>query len=235
MTSPNLAIHWANASYELRHLAAQVDLNSIDLATMSLIAEKHRIKAIGALLLTFDVDEFKNNLRDSAAAFIHYLKHTNRNKLILSRCAGFFDALAIAEFNQCRHIANLLYKCEYQPDYESKEDYLFCLSLMNLLLNENESDPLQAYREYIDNETTYRFLVLQALADKNERDFNDAFCDLVNDRKEYYQELIQYEDITDQEWATDGQVYVEGMGLLQFAKMRGMAITDQYLFIPPLL
>lgn len=207
------------------------------------ISYRYRVLAIVSLLLETDRKAFAHFLCKSGQAYLYLLELVERGASISpeSYCAShsdpFLDALAGGDIDTATAIARL------SPDrhvegIEYEDDFLRYRFLHRIV---SEPENVQALRGLLDRwetvlegvESPWREVSL-ALFLKSDDDFDKGMASLILHRKENlerWRKTTQYRNEID---ATDGQIFVRGLGLLRIAEMRGIRTRPDYLYMPDL-
>lgn len=209
-------------------LEGKLSLDGVDT-----LCANYRRRAICCLLLTLDKEEFAVALEKSGQALRHFLATATEEGKATSKGIGFFDALAVEDWDCATAIAEEA-RSTYNPDLELEEDFLYVTFLMKLVLlgaKDAELDRiLSRWEKLLDGESDARHSLCEALLKPGPKAFDTALRTLLSQTKEHYAQHGQ--DLEMEETATEGALSVEGLALLRIATRRGLPVKAKYALIP---
>jgi hypothetical protein len=197
-------------------------------------SQRFRIAAIGSLLTSGTAAYFHSYLHKSARGFIHFLS-TKLRAWPGSKAAPFFDAVACGDDQAAQELAQA---CPPAADRTSEyeEDFLYVRFLVDqFFLGATVPDGrvlLERYEGVLDGSEDPRLDVLRALLQADSDEFDAALGRLMEDRESRWKKLAEKDVLPPEVLATEGAVSVEGLALVRFAATRGLAVSDNHLFIP---
>lgn len=238
MTSILLPAIEYNADYDLVQALSLVSQGRMPRDRMYIIWKAFRTRGICALFLECDADGFHADLQKSAAFYLHYLKQiAEPADKVTSKADPFFDAVACNDLAAAREIARHA-RPTWNEGEEYEDDFLYVFFLMQCLHPEAaEADRravLDAFEAVLDGEESTRLDVCRALMDRDVKAFDDALGRRIDEHEETYREGRMADYIAEEEWATEGLLFVEGLALVVLAKHLGITVQDNYLYIPSL-
>jgi len=203
-----------------------------------LVVWQYRIAGICGLLHDGSSREFLVNLQKSGAAYAYALPRLDESFLATSKSPGFFASAASGD-EQSAHAISGLSRKTWNPDLEHEDDFLYTRFLMDLFYlgaSENDLGVIVGRLEKItEGEDSPRREICRAMLAKNSEQFGEGLEDYILERRETYAEAWDSDEILEEKWATDGQVFVEGIALVKLAKKLGLETQAEYLFIPSLV
>ena len=201
------------------------------------IVQLYRMVGICGLLHDCSIYEFQSNLQKSGAAYAFTLPKMDESSLATSKSHGFFASVACGDEETARTIAQASRKT-WNSELEHEDDFLYTRFLMALFyLDASESD-LRVITDRLEEVTEGELSPLRdiclAMLGKDTEKFDKGIEDFILDRKEFYAAVWDADDILEEEWATDGQVFVEGIALIKLARKLSLDTQSEYLYIPSL-
>jgi hypothetical protein len=174
-------------------------------------------------------------LQRAGAAFAAALEFNPELLSAASRAEPFYDALACQDLRTARRIASSLPR-QLNAGEEYEEDYYFISMLATLLLEPTARNQinilLNAFSQFAMTSQDPRFNICDALVSRDSVLFADSMEHLLRKREYEFSQAAEFEELIEDDWATQGQFFVEGLAVLRFATMRGITTEDNYLFIP---
>ncbi len=237
MTSRLLPLIAANALVDLHGGLADVMERRISFERMLTFCRNYRRRGICHFFLQGRPTGLLQDLQRSAAAFAHYLTGAPDSDKATGKFAPFFDAIACGDVGTAARISNVSRR-DWNRDEEYEEDFLYVAFLMGRLFPDREraaAGILAEYERVLDGAEDARFTICRSLLTSSGKDFEEGLQALLVDRREYYRDGIKREDILEEEWATEGQLFVEGVALVRLAMTAGLDVQRNFLFIPSLV
>jgi hypothetical protein len=234
MTSAYLPVFMSNALYENDEVLDRFLTGNVDLREALDFSQRFRIAAIGSLLTSGTADYFHSYLHKSASGFIHFLS-TKLRAWPGSKAAPFFDAVACGDDHAAQKLAQA---CPAAADLTSEyeEDFLYVRFLIDqFFLGATVPDGrflLERYEVVLDGSEDPRLDVLRALLQADSEGFDAALGRLMEAHDIRWKKMAEKESLPPDVLATEGTVSVEGLALVRFATTKGLAISDNHLFIP---
>lgn len=238
MASSLLPVIASNADHQLQAALGLHARRQLPSDRMYMIWKAYRVRGICMLFLECDQEAFHKDLQRSAVFFLHYLKDISTpDDLVTSEANPFFDALACKDLSSARQIAHHA-RASWNEGEEYEDDFLYVHFLMQLVLTSPEADSLRqilvAFEQVLDGEDSARFDLCEALVARDEAAFDEALSSVLQEHEEQYLEGVEAGYIIEEEWATEGALFIEGLGLVSLAEELGIPVQDNYLFIPSL-
>lgn len=235
-----------NALYDIDELRAQLASSRegvIKVRCLRELSGAYRRAAIAVLLAQADTPSFANYLRESGRARVELLGLAQKRSAGVDRhrksslTAPLFDALAAADMVLARGIAELSPDAWLQ-DEEFEEDFCYAHMLHTFLRYpdaRNELTTLIArFENALDGQASPPVALCKALLNCDQPAFDDAFDELIGERQSDMDEKAKTLVIQDEIFQTERALFVEGLGFLQLAKLRGLDTLDEYPMMPSL-
>jgi len=214
-------------------LAAAAQIGSTEVIDL---CRSYRRLAIAILLYSCERDEFLGYLFRSGRLLAHQLPGVPTAEQVTSRLGGFFDAVAVRDFDTARAIAQAASTTRSPREYE--EDFLFTRFLMDrffLGMDDTAADQMLAqYATCLQGAADIRLEICRALHSEDADAFHNALSQYLDERETAYARKTVRESALPEEIATEGKLCVEGLALVVLAETLGMETERDYLFIPSL-
>lgn len=203
------------------------------------LVEQTQALAIMVLLVRGNSDSFYHNLIRAALIrkrFLSELLEAGKTQVYhqcSGRIQGFLSAAAAQDFDLAREIVQLS-PGRFQNEMEYEEDYCYAQLLYHLAaqhLNDQQIQTLIARYEELANETV-RTDVIRAIILKNSKDFEEAFEELIVEQEELLEKNQKRGQLDTPEVLAQRKVYIEGIALINLAKIHGINITTHYQYCP---
>lgn len=196
----------------------------------------HRLMGIGWLLLLCDPSRLQAHLCRSGRAFLALARQTdNPWPVALSRAVPFFDALAALDWESAREMS-LRSPRERRVEIEYEEDFLYVRFLMDhCVLNQSEEEAracLTRFETVLQGSDEPRLRVCQALLERDEKDFQSALQDFLSAESRRYVMLRERGRLSQETWATEAKISVEGLALVVLAERARLKTPDNLPAIP---
>lgn len=242
--SSHLAIAEDNARFRLKQRMAALAAGDRSGALYASISTLYRTIALCRLLRDADVAEFTRWLAESARPRLEYLQMRpaaagpdERRYLCVSKDAAVENALAAGDLRSAAEVAALT-PTDYQPDFEYRDDYLFALAEVELVLGRDlESDqPVEKLIAALEKECTDAraptVLVLRGVISRSAETFEDGLRSLLARREARLSETRKRTNAPHELLLTEGAVSVKALALLRLAEMRGLDIAGHFPMVP---
>ena len=228
----------SNAEYENSKLLPGMLRGAVSIELVFRFCQNQRRKGIAELFLEGLPRLFIESVQRSGGAYLAALKRTQDAEKVTSKSAPFFDAVACRDFGVAREIARYS-RGTWNRDEEYEEDFLYVWLLMKSFFldrsNEEVASLLARYETVLDGAEDVRFLIAKGLVHHNSELFVEALNDLIVMHQDHYRTGMKRGEILEEEWATEGQLSVEGLALLRLAQLGGFTIEQGYPLIPSLV
>ena len=235
MASPLLPVIESNAAYDVEQALPLVLQGRMPREYMGVLWKALRIRGICALFLDYDREAFHEDLQKSATFYLHYLKNiAEEADKITSESAPFFDAAACKDVEAAREISRYA-RATWNQGLEYEDDFLYVRFLMTRCFLDSDDEAqelLDALKIVLDGAPSPRFDVCQALMERDATAFDEALALLILEHEERYSTGRASGYVAEEEWATDGLLFVEGLALVAMAEILRLPVQDDYLFIP---
>jgi hypothetical protein len=236
MSSKFLQVFVSNARFDnaelLKAMAAEPTLTQV-----LTFCENYRIQGIGRFLLYGDADALQLSLYKSGRAYLSFLDRLREAQLVTSRAGPFFDALAALDLDGAQGVA-IRSRRTWHPGMEYKEDFLYVHFLMSHFFLGAEKPQLlpllEEYEQVLQGSDDARLEICRAFLEGNAEGFAAGLeCHLAAE-KQRHDRLLKREAISEEWWATIGQVSIEGLALLTLATHAGLRVSREYQCVPSL-
>lgn len=235
MASKFLGVYQRNATHELGELLPRLIASAQDARLCLKICQLYRQRGICSLLQHNRPEEFVRDLHYSARAYVYHLHSAEDTQKVASQSVPFFDALASKDYRAAEAIARSG-RGKWADGEEFEDDYCYFRFLwLNFYLGGSASDcdaVLQRYEQILDGDYDARFQLCRAIRHVDARAFEDALADFLSNHENRYKVLIERDLILPEEAATEGNVCVEALGLVNVVEPLGLSSKQDYLFIP---
>ncbi|WP_158625132.1 Imm49 family immunity protein [Corallococcus terminator] len=155
--------------------------------------------------------------------------------MALSRAAPFFDALAACDWDCARELS-LRSPRERRVELEYEEDFLYVRFLMDFCVLKRSEEEARAclarFESVLQGSEEPRLQVCQALLSRDEASFQAALEDFLKAEARRYVLLRERGRISQEVWATDAKVCVEGLALVLLAEHAGLKTPSVFPTIP---
>lgn len=236
MSSKYLQVFVSNARFDNAELLKAM-AGGATLAQILTFCENYRIWGIGLFLLYGEAEKLHLCLYKSGRAYLAFLESAREEQLVTSRSAPFFDALAALDLEGAREIAHRS-RHSWCEGMEYKEDFLYLHFLMSHFFlgasQEQKRELLREYEEALQGSEDPRLDICQAFLDGDSGSFEASLSRYLDEQKRRHDRLLQREKISQEWWATAGQVSTEGMALLTLAEQAGLSPPREFLCVPSL-
>ena len=234
MTSRFLPVFRENADVEIEALAPLVAVDPTRKQVEQLCRD-YRRRGICGLFLEGLPRLLHADLQRSGTAWLHFLRSAPDAAKVTAPGDGFFAAAACLDTTAAGEIARQS-PAAWREGEEPEDDFLYVRFLMQRAFLgascAETTTALERYETVLAGAPDLRFELCRALADGDAERFDESLGGLVAERELYYREGAASEDILEEEWATDGQLFVEGLALVAIAERLGLPTAEDYLFIP---
>jgi hypothetical protein len=204
------------------------------------ITRAYRRLAIVSLLLDLDVEAFRDHLCRSAHAYVEFRRRLAAGLVVAPRyaCASnavaFADALAAGALDQAREIARS-FDDRHSEEVEYEDDFLRERMQHRLLLAAPEAEleaGLRRWRQVVGDARAVFLDVTRAIASRSAEAFDSAFDALLARRDEVLEDWRRMPNYREDAGSTEGRVFVEALGLLRLAELRGIPTRPDYKHVP---
>jgi hypothetical protein len=204
-----------------------------------------KLRALGIILLLTraDSDGFYFNLIRSARLRRDYLQRvvdagaTDDHHYAAGRYMPLLDAIAAGEIELAREIAALS-PAEFREGHEYEDDYCYAQLLHRFIqepVPEAELPPLLVrFENYLQGAIDPRFDVCQALANRDQDEFDSAFESFLTAFEMMIAANKERGQLEEPQVVAQREVSVEGLALLRIAERRGLQTSDEYRYCPSL-
>ncbi len=217
MTSRFLPIIKANAQYDIDGTLPLVLNGNVPLSRVLVLCRNYRRRGIVSFFVEGLPRLLHVDLQRSGGAFLNSLKGAADNDKATSKVS----AHSRREWNA-------------QEEYE--DDFLYVFFLMQEFFpveRERNVDALiERYTAVVDGAPDARLDVCKAFEEKDEDLFDQALQQLLMQHESYYRNGALKGSVLEEDWATEGQLCVEGLALLRLAEIQGFSIQNDYLGVP---
>lgn len=235
MTSRFLPVVVSNADYMLTRLLPQLLSGSIKPTLALTVCRQYRRRGIANFLQTCDPLRLHSDLQRSAGAYAAYLGVLEDERKVLSHSAPLFDAIACRDLEAARRICERA-AVPWRTEEEYEDDFLyFSIVAQRFFLGGTAASLqhlLQRYETVLDGADDPRFVLCQSLVQHDAAAFDAGLRMLVEQREDDYAQGVQADQLLEEDWSTEGNIFVEGMALLRLGRLTGMTVPQEVLFVP---
>lgn len=198
-----------------------------------------RRRGIARFLLSAEPSDLFADLVRSGTALAARLRGPRSSQIATSSCEAWFDAVAASDWSSAATIAAGT-PDDVVNDWEYEEDFLYMRLLQHLPASGVAGAELKVIlaRQAVlePDDPSPRSRCSRALAVGDTEGFVSALEDLISQREQVYAEGMANEVLIEEDWATEGYVFVEGLALLRLAALRGHPLEHlSFLFVPDVL
>jgi hypothetical protein len=237
MSSRMLSLIRANAAFDVSGTLPLVVDGDAHLARVLVFCRNLRRRGICSLFLEGLPLTLHADLQRSGAAFRHVLRSAPDADKVTSRADPFFDSVACQDLDNARDIAHYS-RVTWNQEEEYEDDFLYILFLMKKFFvgaDNTELRPIVQQYETLAAETgDARFDICSSFLEDDNSRFDWALSELIRSYGEHYRAGIDRDEMLEEEWATEGRFFVEGLALVRLARIQGFRIETNYQFIPSL-
>ncbi len=238
MSSKFLPVTQANAQYDIDHAMPSMLERNMGWDSLVDICKKFRQHGICSLFLEAAAKNFHTALQKSGALLLHILPTIPNESKITSQQTAFFDAVACGDFETAKEISKIS-RMTFNPDEEYEDDFLYVMILMKkFFLNASEQEVkvlFQKYQELSEASGETRVDICAAFIENNAEQFEKALNDLIKTRAKDFKERLAKDEILEEAYSTEGQLFVEGLALVRLANKLNFPTQKNYKFIPSLI
>lgn len=237
MSSRELPIVRANADFQLAQMVPVLAAGEARRGWFAIVCRAFRRRGISSLFLEGAPRMLLADLQRSGAAFVEFLKGAADADKITSQSPPFFDAVACEDWATAREIARYS-RPTWNVAEEYEDDFLYVWFLLKaFFLDSYEAELstlLAQYEAVLEGAADLRLDVCRALSRQDAAGFEAALDALLVRHRDRYQQARDEDRMTEEEWATDGQLSVEALALIRLAERRGLPVQNGYRFVPSL-
>ncbi len=235
MSSRFLQVFADNATFVVTGTLPFLQSRRADPSQVRDVCTQYRRRGIARFLQTARPDVLQQDLQRSGTACAAYLGWADETVKVASQAGPFYDAIASGDARTAKTIAELS-GTTLKPDYEYEDDFLYTRILMSRFhLGGRRADLealLKRYELLLDGAEDPRFLICRAFLAERPEEYEAALEQLIAMREDHYARGIEEDAILEEEWATEGKIFVEGLALVRLARTLGFPTQKEYLFIP---
>lgn len=238
MSSRMLSLIRANAVFDANGTLPLVINGDVQLERVRVFCHNLRRRGICSLFLEGLPLPLHADLQRSGAAYLHVLRGASEADKITSDAGPFYDSVACADFETAREIAHYS-RDNWNEEEEYEDDFLYVFFLMKRFFLGAASDELrqivQQYEALVVETGEARFDICVSFLEDDSSRFDRALDALIRNYDLHYRTGMDRDEILEEEWATDGQLFIEGLALVRLARLRGFRTEANYQFMPSLV
>jgi hypothetical protein len=213
--------------------------NGIDSESMLEIAGYYRNIGCGMLLSRYDIEEYIQSLYKSAKTYQQLLENKNDNleKYYLCKSKGLplLDAIAIDQFDLARELTANMTKT-WTENMEDIDDFIYFDIISDLIQEKPDFKLLETklieFENSLEGNSTNRLSVLKAIVEKSSDDFDVSLQSMILKIKK----RIAKNNDSDYYYVTlEGNIFIEGIALIQIARKCGIGVNERYQYIPDIV
>lgn len=194
-----------------------------------------RRRGIARYLLTARPADLLADLARSGAALAAHLRAPSRPMLATWQCQPWFDAAAAGDWTSAGLIRELASQ-SFVDELEYEEDFLYLRCLQTLAGNAFDGTQVASWIErqqaLANDEAIATVRVCRALLNRDAGNLALSLEELVAQREQYYAQGIAADALIEEDCATEGAVFVEGLAILRVARLRQILPIGPLQFIP---
>jgi hypothetical protein len=232
-----LPIIRANAEHDLYSTLPFIIEGKLKKKYIDLVCHAYRIKGICSFFLDGSPQALHMNLQKSGAMFLKFLVVAKEANKTYSNKDRFFDSVACKDFDVARKIA-VYSRHTWNQEEEYEDDFFYVSFLMKkFFLNAEDNEILTIVNNFegiLGGADCVRLDICKAFSYRDDELFDQALNLLIAEHRDYFQGAMDRDEILEKEWATEGQLFIEGLSLVRLAERLGMKVQKEYLFIPSL-
>lgn len=201
-----------------------------------IVGYSYRILALCALIDDADADGFARLLAKSAQSQLEFYRAPRKGVgpeyLAISKNGAFMSALAAGDLDTARALVAVAPKFLSETEYE--EDYLYYAALHHILLDDDESFRAIAekWSDVTGGEASPKSRICRALVDRDSTEFAEALGELIEQFDDAMKAWKQRVDYREELGAVESAIFLNGLGLLRLAELRGLKTELEYQFLP---
>jgi hypothetical protein len=235
VSSRFLTLYIDETSFALAEMTPALRARQANRGQVLELCREYRRRGIAALLLRAEAPALHRDLQRSGTAYAAFLEWATNDSKTVSKAIPFFDAVACGDTAVATLIAERTAAVpSLEEEYE--DDFLYYRWLMGRFYLRQDAGLLDAmlnrYETLLDGAEDVRWIICKALQSGDPQKFDAALQTLISQREADYASGIEADELLEEEWATEGYVFVEGIALLRLALQLGFAVQSDYLFIP---
>lgn len=242
--SSKLPVIYSNANYEieetlsflLKENTSNPDLKQIEQCKDVLPVEFRR-RGISLFLLEAKPQDLHIDLQKSGASFAYFLESEFDIEKVTGKLNALFCSIACKDFDTAIRITKNA-NSTWEKSFEYEDDFFYFNFIKALLLKAKKEEVeaiLKNFKNAVnDPEDDLRFSICTALFKQQEEAFEQALGGLIEELKKKYEEAPDDDRVLEEEWATEGAIFIEGLALIRLAEMQSIPTQSNYLFIPDL-
>jgi hypothetical protein len=234
MNSRFLPVFYSNAQQEISDYLAVADRDPSP-GTFRGLCRGFRARGCSAFFLSCDPAALHQDLQRSGAAFAHFLRGASDADKVTSRADAFFDAIASGDRAIATTIA-MLASTKPKLDAELLDDFHYVRLLMSRFFgNASEAELARTLADFeaaLEGTPTPAFEVCKALLAADSDAFRQALGGLIAAHKAFYTKGVSTGRVSEEDWAINGCIFIEGLALVRLAAWAGMATEPEYPLIP---
>lgn len=236
MSSEILPIIASNATYALDGALPALEAGKLSARHMPIVWNAFRARGICEFLLSARADDLCLGLHKSAAAYLHFLTCIAAEDEKATSCSQpLFDAIACADWNMASAIANAS-RTTVNPACEHEEDFMYAWFIVQYVRGApaDELSHMLALMREIVVDMRSRLDVCMALLERQWHEFERVLVEMTASYEQIYVERLGRGLISEEQWAVESPLFVEGMALLRLAERAGFHRSEDYPLIPSL-
>lgn len=235
MSTMMLPAIMGNADHELAETVPRVPAGRAPRRYMDFISRSYRLRGIASFLLTGSLQALADDFQKSATAWLCFLRSARDEEKAASRATALFCAVACKDFDTATEIARHS-RYTFNRDEEYEDDFLYVALLMRRFLlgaDDAESQQWVARLEaFLKGEPSPRLDVCRALLARDGNAFEDALQRRIAEHRAWLALAQERDALLEEEYATDGQLFVEGLALVCLAEKTGLLVAEEHPLVP---
>jgi hypothetical protein len=240
MVSRFVPVIESNADLELDVFVPQLAGRSGTPKAVARVWKSYRRRGLARFFLACDARALHEDLQRSGAAYLHFLRTFAEPDIVVSRADAFWDAIACGDHACASDMAKILETVSLKADLEYEDDFLYLMFILRRFFTPQPEESLLATLDRMQalcgEDLSPQVELCQALLDP-EPDGIAAIEDALNKRiaafEKQGQALVDSDAIEEDDWATNGQFFVEGLAIIRLVeKHLRLQPSENFAFIP---
>lgn len=240
MVSRFVPVIESNADLELAVFVPQLVGRSATPKAAARVWKSYRRRGLARFFLACDARALHEDLQRSGAAYLHFLRTSAEADIVVSRADALWDAIACGDYACASNMAQILETVSLKADLEYEDDFLYVMFVLRRFLTQQPSAALVAtlnrMKELCGENMSPKVELCEALLDSGPDNVSSIEAALNNRIAEYDnhgQTLVDSDAMEEDEWATNGQFFVEGLAIIRLVeKYFRLKPSENFAFIP---
>lgn len=235
MTAIFLSTAIENSEHVLPRGIRRASKGPLELDEVHQVCTLFRQLGVASLFVEGQADPYHRCAMQSASLYLNQLRQQPEDAKVTSFIKPWFDAAASSYWDAAKLIAQAS-RATHNPKREYEDDFLYAWFLMQhaaLDAPRAETEPiLDRYSAVLEGAHDLRLDICRALLEDDPSGFETALADLLQDREERVNAMIDRGSISGDAASWVRSFALEGMALLSIAERQGMGPGPRFLHCP---